>query len=106
MITNELLETIKKINRKLKSNSSENKNENILASCVKLQEETWELAWEILTFLKRARIKKIENFKFEDLENEFADVIFSLLVLALDTWVDINKAIKNKLEIIKNRGRV
>ena len=36
MITNELLETIKKINRKLKSNSGENKNENILASCVKL----------------------------------------------------------------------
>ncbi len=106
MITNELLGTIKKINRKLKSHSSENKNENILASCVKLQEETWELSWEILTFLKRARTKKIENFKFEDLENEFADVIFSLLVLALDTWVDINKAIKNKLEIIEERGGV
>ncbi len=107
MISKELLETINNINKKLvEKQNYDTKNTKILASCVKLQEETWELSREILTFLKITRKKKIDNFSFEDLESEFADVVLSLLVLSNDMWVDINKVIQHKLEIIKDRGGV
>ncbi len=107
MIDKKLLETIKIINTNLnKKHNYDSKNMKILAGCTKLQEEAWELSGEVLTFLKIARKKKIENFKFEDLESEFADVVLSLLVLADDMWVDINKAIQNKLDKIENRWGV
>ncbi len=107
MINKKLLETIKIINENLnKKHHYDSKNMKILAGCTKLQEEAGELSGEVLTFLKIARKKKIDNFKFEDLESEFADVVLSLLVLADDMWIDINKALKNKLEIIENRGGV
>ena len=44
---------------------------------MKLQEETGELAWEVLTQLWRARQEKIDNFSNQNLEFEFAYVVLS-----------------------------
>ena len=107
MIKQELLEIIKKIVSNLDNKFWEKdfpKDKKILLSCVKLQEETGELAWEVLTQLGRARQEKIDNFSNQNLEFEFADVVLSLLVLAEKMDIDINNALKEKLDKIQKRG--
>jgi len=107
MITKELLDFIKDVDKKLREKYKWNdldKKWNILSSAVKLSEEVWELSSEVLISLGRARQHKLDNAWEENLEGEFADVIFTTLLLANKMWVDINKAIKNKLEKIEKRG--
>jgi len=109
MITKKLQKIIDWFDEKLNQNyeeSLQNKKENILASSIKLSEEVWELSGEVLKFIWRARKDKLKNFSKESLEWEFADVMFSLLVLAKTMWVDINEALENKFEKIKKRGWV
>ncbi len=107
MITKELLDFIENIDKKLREKYKGNdfdKKWEILSSTVKLSEEVWELSSEVLISLGRARQKKLDNSWIENLEWEFSDVIFATLFLANKMWVDINKAIRNKLEKIEKRG--
>jgi NTP pyrophosphatase (non-canonical NTP hydrolase) len=109
MIKKELLETIKEINLRLDESFTEtrwDKNNRILTACVKISEETWELSWEILKSIWKARKEKLEKFSKNDLDWEFADVILTTLLLAELLDVDINDAIKMKLEKIKDRWGV
>lgn len=79
------------------------KREKIMSHSIKLIEEVWELNSEILIKLWRARKQKIDNYNETNLENEFADVLLSVLILSKELDIDINKSITNKINKINKR---
>jgi NTP pyrophosphatase (non-canonical NTP hydrolase) len=79
------------------------KNQQIFARTMKIVEELGELADEILTSMNLARDTKIANFSRENMEDEFADVLASLVLLANELDIDIEKVIKKKLKFTKDR---
>lgn len=103
MIDKNLLEMIDIVTRKIKESYNLTEKEHILASALKVAEEAWELSSEVLVKIWRARQKKIDDFDQDNMEWEFADVILSTLVLANMMDIDINSALKNKIEKIKQR---
>ena len=100
MITQELLNIISQINENLKQTFKPTETENILARNVKLTEEVWELSSEVL---KKFYARPEKVFDEENLTLEFADVIFTTLLLAKTLDIDINKALTKKLEKINQR---
>ncbi len=102
MITQQLLDIIDQIAKGLEEkhkNNYKTELEYTLARLSKLTEEVWELNSEIL----KKYFKDRKEFLHENLEWEFADVLFTTLLLAKALDVDINEAIENKLKIIKDR---
>jgi NTP pyrophosphatase (non-canonical NTP hydrolase) len=90
--------------KKLESHYSHKDGEKLtMAMGFKVVEETGELFNELLSHEGYQRKDKLEKFKIEDLEKEFADVIFSTLILAKRFHVDIEKAMKIKMSELKNR---
>ncbi|MBN2881109.1 hypothetical protein JXM83_03580 [Candidatus Woesearchaeota archaeon] len=77
--------------------------EKLYGRAVKLNEEVGELCSEVLSFTKDQRIEKLNKSSKESLEEEIADVIISVLVIAKTMDVDVQEALKNKIEKIKNR---
>lgn len=75
----------------------------ILARTVKLTEELGELCSEVLAHKSLQRKQKLENHDKENLQEEFADVIITALVLAKAMNVDIEKALENKIKKINKR---
>ncbi len=75
----------------------------ILYRSMKLSEEIWEFNEQIFTYLGKWKKEKLENFDKKNLEDEFADVILSACLVAKSCDIDINKAIENKIEILKKR---
>ena len=75
----------------------------ILARTVKVSEELGELCNEILAFNALQRKDKLENYDGENLSEEFADVLITVLLLAKATGVDIEKALEKKIEKINLR---
>lgn len=73
------------------------KQKEILARTVKLSEEVGELCEQILSFNSLQLKRKLDNFKKENLDDEFADVIVTTLLLAKSADVDIRKAVENKI---------
>lgn len=76
----------------------------ILAASVKLSEELGELSQEILGSLSLLRKEKLEKHNQETLENEFADVLITTLILAKSMNIDIKKALENKIDKISERN--
>ncbi len=76
----------------------------ILAKTVKCSEEFGELCNEILKNSSLQRKDKLETVKREDLEAEFADVILTTLLLAKSMNVDVEKALNQKIDMIKKRN--
>ena len=74
-----------------------------LSGAVKLSEEMGELCNEILSFNNLNRKEKVKNFNKQNLADEFADVLITTLVLAHAMDVDIEKALKNKIEVAIKR---
>ena len=74
----------------------------ILARTVKLTEELGELCNEILAHISFQRKQKLDNHK-ENLPEEFADVIITTLLLAKAMNIDIEKALKKKIEKVNKR---
>jgi len=103
-ITKEYLEIISQLDIRLKERydkSSDTPKEDIFARALKFNEEVWELNSEILSkYYKRRN----GEFNQNNLEDEFADVIWTLLLLAKSMDIDINKSLKNKLDKIEKRG--
>ncbi|NOY14849.1 MAG: hypothetical protein GXP43_01375 [bacterium] len=93
--------------RFLKTRLPFGKNEvQILSRTVKLGEEVGELYNEILRYLGLQRQDKLDGFKIEDLEDEFSDALITLLVLASRIpEMNLSKAVKRKIEVIKERDR-
>jgi len=104
MEMNELLSFIKAEDERLrKYYGYPDEEKRILARTVKVAEEFGELCNEVLATSSLQRKQKLENHKREELEEEFADVLFSTLLLASAMNVDIVPVIKKKMEKIKAR---
>lgn len=78
----------------------------IFAQAMKLSEEVWELSSEILWHTGFVRQEKLARYSPESLTDEFADVILVTIRLAKLMNVDIESALKNKMEKIKQRSDV
>lgn len=79
------------------------KNQRVFARTMKVVEELGELADEILTSMNLQRDSKIAAFTRENLEDEFADALASLVLLANELDIDVEKVIKRKIEFTKER---
>lgn len=80
-----------------------NQQQRIFARIMKIVEELGELADEILTSMNLQRRSKIAKFSRENLEDEFADVLGSLILLAIEMDIDVEQVIKKKIEFTKLR---
>ncbi|OGJ16399.1 MAG: hypothetical protein A2632_02910 [Candidatus Pacebacteria bacterium RIFCSPHIGHO2_01_FULL_46_16] len=74
-----------------------NKQQRIFARTMKVVEELGELSDEILTSMNIQRNSKIAKFSHQNVEDEFADVLGSLVLLALELKIDIETVIKRKI---------
>jgi len=68
----------------------------------KLVEEIGELSEKILTLDSLQRADKLNNEKGK-IEHEIADVLLTTLILARELGIDTEKALKEKIEKIKQR---
>ena len=78
-------------------------NQRIFARTMKIVEELGELSDEILTSMNLQRNSKIANFSRKNLEDEFADVFASLILLGIELNVDIEDVIKRKIIYTRDR---
>ena len=76
---------------------------SILSSTVKLSEEMGELCSQILSFNKLNRKEKTTKHNKEKLEEEFADVLITTLILAHSMEVNIEKGLQKKINIVTKR---
>jgi len=74
-----------------------------MAMGFKVVEEIGELFEELLKHKGYQRKSKLDNFDEGALKKEFADVIFIVLTLAKKFDIDIEEAIKIKMEEMKKR---
>lgn len=101
----DLKKFIKKEDVRLRKRFGNYKDEEkrILARTVKLTEELGELCDEVLSFNSMQRKEKLDKYDKNNLPNEFADVVITTLLLAEVMGVDIEKALKNKIDKINKR---
>ncbi len=79
------------------------KNQRVFARTMKVVEELGELSDEILTSMNLQRDSKIAKFSRENLEDEFADVLGSLILLSVELDIDVEKVIKRKIDFTRER---
>lgn len=77
--------------------------QRIFARTMKVVEELGELSDEILTSMNLQRNTKIANFSRENVEDEFADVMGSLVLLGIELDIDVEKVMKKKIEFTRER---
>ena len=100
----EINEFIKQEIKKLESYyDDKDEKELTMAMGFKVVEELGELFNEMLGHKGYQRKDKLENLNKEEIKKEFADVIFTILILAKRFGVDIEDAIKIKMQEIKRR---
>lgn len=75
----------------------------ILIQTVKLNEEVGELCNDILSILQLQRASKLQRFERDNIYQEFADVLITLLQLAHYANVDVERAVRDKLKKIKEK---
>jgi len=80
------------------------KEKEILTKTVKLNEEVGELCNDILSVLRLQRRSKLEKFKKSHIYQEFADVLIVTIQLAIASGVDIERAVTDKLERLRQRS--
>ncbi len=81
-------------------------NQRVFARTMKIVEELGELADEILTSMNLQRKSKLAKFTQENVEDEFADVMASLLLLAIELDIDVEKVMKKKIAYTKDRFEI
>jgi len=81
----------------------DDQEKRILARTIKLTEELGELSDEVLAHSFLQRKQKLDNHDKENLPEEFADVIITVLLLAKAMNVDIEKAFEKKVEKVNKR---
>jgi len=101
--------TFKELQRVLKERSKDLRIEftsltkcekDILAKTVKLSEEVGELANDILATMSLQRKSKLEAFDKQNLYEEFADVVIATFALGIAMRVDMDRALREKLDKI------
>lgn len=103
MTFEELSKFIKEYNQKLESKYGkyDDKEKRMLSSTVKLTEELGELCDEVLASNSRQRPEKLTGHTNENLPAEFADVLLAVFMLAEDMDVNLDEAVKKKIDKIK-----
>ncbi len=81
----------------------QNDQQRTFARVMKIVEELGELSDEILTSMNLQRGTKLEQFSHQNMEDEFADVLASLILLGIEMDIDVEKVMKRKIEFTKNR---
>lgn len=81
-----------------------NDEELTLAMAIKIGEEVGELYNEILGHKGYQRKEKLDKLDLKDIEKEIADVLFTTLIVARRFNVDIESAIKEKMDKIRERN--
>ena len=81
----------------------EDKKQRTFARMMKLFEELGELSDEILTSMNLQRQIKTDNFSQENVEDELADVLASLILLAIELDIDLETVIQRKITFTKER---
>ena len=101
----ELQEHAVDINKKLGEQFDLNGDQRVraLAHMVKIQEEVGELSEETLTRYKLQREHKLNNADKENLEKEVADVIFATCTFAANFDIDLDKALTERIKVVKKR---
>lgn len=101
--------TIKELQRQLREREQQirikfvsltKREKDILLKTVKLSEEVGELSNDILSVLSLQRKSKLDAFDKTNLYEEFADVVLGVCSLANTMRVDIDRAVKEKLQKI------
>jgi NTP pyrophosphatase (non-canonical NTP hydrolase) len=80
-----------------------NAEHKIFARTMKIMEELGELSDEILTSMNLQRDTKIAKFSKQNVEDEFADVMASLVLLGIELDIDVEKVMKKKIEFTRSR---
>jgi len=80
-----------------------NKQQRIFARTMKVVEELGELSDELLTSMNIQRNSKIAKFSHQNVEDEFADVLGSLVLLSLELDIDIEEVVKRKISYTHKR---
>ena len=81
-------------------------DQRVFARTMKIVEELGELAGEILTSMNLQRKSKIAKFSRENVEDEFADVLASLVLLAIELEIDIAAVMQKKIDFTKKRFEI
>ena len=81
---------------------SPTERERLYSRTIKLTEEVGELCNEILASQKDQRKEKLKD-NTKDLEEEFADVVITTILLALTAGIDIEKSLEEKMKKIEER---
>lgn len=81
----------------------ESNNERVFARTMKLVEEVGELSNEILTKTGLQRQSKIDAFEEEHLQDELADVLGSVLLLAVELGIDVPAVMQRKVSFTLER---
>ncbi|GIK83674.1 MAG: hypothetical protein BroJett025_02960 [Patescibacteria group bacterium] len=80
-----------------------NDEHRIFARTMKIMEELGELSDEILTSMNLQRNTKIAKFSQQNIEDEFADVLGSLILLGIELDIDVEQVMKRKLAFTRER---
>lgn len=80
-----------------------NHEQRTFARTMKIMEELGELSDEILTSMNLQRNTKIEKFSKENVEDEFADVMGSLILLGIELDIDIETVMQKKINFTRDR---
>lgn len=78
-------------------------DQRVFARTMKIVEELGELSDEILTSMNLQRDTKIEKFSRQNVEDEFADVLGSLILLGIEMDIDIERVIQRKIDYTRDR---
>ncbi len=100
-----LFDFIEEEDRRLRDHyKGEDGQKRILGRTVKLMEELGELCDDVLSFSSMQRKEKLDRHDKENIAEEFADVIFTALLLAKVMGIDVEKGMEKKMEKIKKRS--
>ncbi len=78
-------------------------SQRTFARVMKIVEELGEFADEILTSMNLQRNSKIAKFSQQNIEDEFADVLGSLILLGIELDIDVEKVMKRKIKFTRER---
>lgn len=107
MTIKELVEQYQEISKFLNTRwPLKNKEHRTFARTMKIMEELGELSDEILTSMNLQRNTKIAKFSHLNVEDEFADVLGSLVLLGIELEIDIEKVMKKKIKFTKDRFKM
>lgn len=81
----------------------QNDQQRIFARTMKIVEELGELSDEILTSMNLQRNSKIAQFSHQNIEDEFADVLGSLILLGHELDINVEQVMKRKIAFTRDR---